>query len=481
MRERRQWSRKKICKTIRSLHNAGCKLNPKTIQEIDKPLMEAGRKYFGSWKEAVEAAGIDYTDVIDRHPRGYWNEERITGHIRKLHQKGEDLNSHHIQVSHKALYGAACKYCGSWGEAIEAAGFDYSEVRSVPKFRSWSKDLIIGTIQQRVKERKSLNTMDVIEDDYALYRAVKRYYNEDAWKSALRDAGIDPNSLPDPRKKWTKNVIIDRIRELHSQGESLQYSHILNRGYRGLTGSARKIFGSWGKAIEAAGFDYEDVRATSWSKWTVKRVFSEIKALDDAGEDLNAGYVARNHKNLWQAAYVRFPSWAEAVEAAGINYEEHRLRGPYLEWSVRRVISMILELHRELEDLSSSAVHQWDRRLYDAACQYFGCWQNAVEAAGFDYSTYRKVRQWDRAKVIEEIKMIDANDEPLNAAHVIRNHSGLYGAAMTYWGSWSNAVSEAGIDYISVRETWSTEEWVKTLSYEDIKALEQEIELKGRR
>ena len=64
----------------------------------------------------------------------------------------------------------------------------------------------------------------------------------------------------------------------------------------------------------------------------------EILRLFAAGEELNYGSVQQNHLKLLRAATRYFGSWKDAIEFAGLNYDEIRR---YRVWSEDKILSKI--------------------------------------------------------------------------------------------------------------------------------------------
>ncbi|RAT01424.1 hypothetical protein A6E27_23105 [Bacillus cereus] len=62
----RQWSKELITSKIVELNDDGIELYSKSMKDVDVGLYLAGRRYFGSWKLAVESAGIDFSIVEER-------------------------------------------------------------------------------------------------------------------------------------------------------------------------------------------------------------------------------------------------------------------------------------------------------------------------------------------------------------------------------------------------------------------------------
>lgn len=82
---------------------------------------------------------------------------------------------------------------------------------------------------------------------------------------------------------------------------------------------ARRLFGSWKKALEACEIDYEKTR--NHKKWSRERVIRQIKELDLKGYSLRPKDLRGNGTvDLISAASYHFGSWRKAVEASGICY-----------------------------------------------------------------------------------------------------------------------------------------------------------------
>ena len=60
-------------------------------------------------------------------------------------------------------------------------------------------------------------------------------------------------------------------------------------------------------------------------KWSKGKIVSEILTLYKAESRLNDGYVNKNYNSLYNAARRQFGSWKNAIEAAGLNYDKIKL------------------------------------------------------------------------------------------------------------------------------------------------------------
>jgi hypothetical protein len=108
-------------------------------------------------------------------------------------------------------------------------------------------------------------------------------------------AGIQ---LPQPAIEWSWPA--DRLK----QGVDLSSGRI-RRSHPGLFQVARKKLGSWQKALESVGLDYESIRRSH--DWTPQAVIDRLRQLHEAGEDTPRSSLPQralaNHRT------VPFPRW----------------------------------------------------------------------------------------------------------------------------------------------------------------------------
>jgi hypothetical protein len=100
---------------------------------------------------------------------------------------------------------------------------------------------------------------------------------------------------------------------------SVKKPHNVAKEYPTLYIRARKVFGSWKKALEACGIDYE--KARNHKKWSRAKVVEEINRLHLSGDNLRLKDLRRKGMVcLISAAMYHFGSWRRAVESCGICY-----------------------------------------------------------------------------------------------------------------------------------------------------------------
>ena len=142
---------------------------------------------------------------------------------------------------------------------------------------------------------------------------------------------------------WTKENILQAIRAEDAHGHELSYSRTEQR-VPSLIRAAERYFGSWGAAVNAAGFDYETIRR--YRKWSRERILARIQDWYAKDADLSWRHVSQQLDPPLAAAVLhgnRFASWSEALLAAGLAPEEITR---YRAWSLPAV-------HRELAQLQA--------------------------------------------------------------------------------------------------------------------------------
>jgi len=190
----------------------------------------------------------------------------------------------------------------------------------------WNKDSIAGEIVHRFEAGLDLSYSGMTKEALPLLRAATRYFG--SWQAAVEYSGLDYDAIRKYRS-WTKERIIERIRELHAQNADLSWRHISLTLDPSLAAAATKKshFGSWRAALDAAGLDYDAIRR--YRDWSEDEVLRRVRDLYAQGEPLNAKSMERSDITLITAARRRFPSWDKTLTAAGLDYKGIVVRAPF--------------------------------------------------------------------------------------------------------------------------------------------------------
>jgi hypothetical protein len=192
--------------------------------------------------------------------------------------------------------------------------------------RKWSKESIALEVLSMYESGETLNYSSVASSNLALLRAATRYFG--TWEAAVSFAGLNYDEIR-RYKSWTRERIIERIRELHADGADLSWRNVCLNTDPQLAAAATKKshFGSWREALEASGLDYDTIRR--YQEWDDDRILDRLKEYAEAGKPLNAKNVELDDITLITAARRRFDSWHLALSAAGLDYKQIVRRAPF--------------------------------------------------------------------------------------------------------------------------------------------------------
>jgi hypothetical protein len=350
-------------------------------------------------------------------------------------------------TSRKLLYQMACNHFGSWDEAITACALPPPRR---PFNRFWNREIILKSIQTLKESGHPLNVTYIWRDrsvstsevllkitgksttGSALHDAARRYFG--SWDNALEQAGIPVPSIKE-KTFWTREKILDSIRELHKHGLPLNSSNVdryinprateliknrigKERHTKSLYGAATRSIGSWDRALQLAGLNPDEIRLTEF-KWTKSTVKKAVHILHSSGVPLNAASISKD----------------KTTETNALIFE------------------------RVGRELTGSA-------LYRLGLNQLGSWDNAIRYSGFFLSAVRKRSarcERNRERLIEIIRSLSFHEFPLNSSAISRasqrmrlfnevdfgqDISGLsmLNAAKLYFSSWQKALWEAGLD-----------------------------------
>lgn len=250
--DRKQWTKELTIKELQELYSKGEDVSYSNLRKINITLYHACVRYFGSYKEAVEFAGIDYEEIIRIT---IWTKELIIKELQRLHSEGEDLSAHHLKVTHSKLSSACFSHFESYEEAITEAGLDYSDII---KYKQWTTEQVIEELQRLHSEGEDLSARKLMIAHAKLFSACYSVF--ETYEEAITNAGLDYSSINrySQRNNWTKELIIEELQKLLSQGEDLSLGNVKVTNFA-LYHACKDHFGSYKNAITEMGLDYSDI------------------------------------------------------------------------------------------------------------------------------------------------------------------------------------------------------------------------------
>lgn len=247
-----RWNRDTILKRLRQLHRQKKPLSYNAMCRLDQSLVSAAAYHFGSYRAAVEAAGIDYADVL-RRPR--WTKQRIIQLIKEARRKNQDLHWSAVTRRRDELGKAAFaslqpRLFGRWERALQAAGLDADEIS---RYRKWDRSTIAYELRARAKDGQAMNSGALQAEDPGLHAAAVRHFG--SYDAALRAAKVNPAEVR-RRKSWSEDQVIKALRQIGRSVGRVSDSAI-RAEHPALYGAAVRLFGSFTRARDAAGIRFK--------------------------------------------------------------------------------------------------------------------------------------------------------------------------------------------------------------------------------
>ena len=246
------WDREEVRIRITQLYRLNKDISYTGILEEHPNLLFAAVNYFPNWGHAVTSSGIDYSK-IRRHE--VWSRKKVQKELMKLQKMGEDLSYNQFERKHPELFHAAIYHLGSWKNALSTIGVDYKKVK---KPDAWTREKIVREIKNLEGKGIDLSFRAMFRQGYGTLVTMGCFYFG-SWRGAISGAGL-PYSRIRKRQRWSKQRVIERIKELHQRGIDLSYKRLRNAGYGKLVSMGCYYFSNWREAIEECGLSYSVIR-----------------------------------------------------------------------------------------------------------------------------------------------------------------------------------------------------------------------------
>lgn len=176
-----KWSRETILREILKRETQGLPLTVARNKGINSALYQAAKRAFGSWRNALTAAGLGNRASASEQ----WTPSRIMNTIRSLARRKRPLSGSEIRGRYGHVVAAGRRQFGSWSKAVIAAGVDPATLRRAPP---WTAERVIEAVLRRALTGEPLGSREVRPRSLADAGA-KVFGN---WGAALRSAGLDP-------------------------------------------------------------------------------------------------------------------------------------------------------------------------------------------------------------------------------------------------------------------------------------------------
>jgi hypothetical protein len=341
-----------LLRLIRGRNRRGESLRREDSSRQEPRLVRAADKHFGSWRDAVEAAGF-------RAPGNQrWDAQRILSEIAERHRQRASLANSRVPVP---LREAALLHFGSWRAAIERAGLDYSTIRLS---RGRSPERVIELIRAGAKPgRQGVGPQGAIT--HAVARQARQEFGSVA--AAIEAAGLDPARVMRVRR-FTESQVAAELCKLARENPDMAISDV---SATAVGSAAKKRFGSVVAAAKA-------LNIVGWPRQAHQPLPSRDEVLTGverryrSGASMRLTEVLHADRRLMNGAYKHFGTWRSALLAAGVAYEDTY-------WSRAQVKAELRARRLRREGLSAAAIQRDDPRLWSAIIARFGSLSRALQ------------------------------------------------------------------------------------------------------
>jgi len=429
-----KWDKDRIVAALLDRQARGLGLNERSIRETDGPLNKAIWAYFRWHDAALRAAGID-PDSVRLRGRP-WDKGRVVAALRERRDKGLELSSRAVNTTDPGLGHGIRKNFASYDAALTAAGITPESVRRrVP----WDKPRIMEALRERRARGQPMNLGAIERSDLRLCRAMRSHFG--THDAALSAAGIELPQRAEQRP-LDKAAVVAALRERASKGLALNVRGV--REASSALGSAiRRCFSSHDEALRAAGIDPESARRHRW--WGKPSVLAALRERLAEGLEMNERSISRSDPRLAVAARNHFGSLDAALLEIGVDpasVRKRQIRDP------DRIIASLRGLARD-GALPWPLGKSGGQALVRIAWQYFGSIKAAAQAAGLRYERPGggEIGHWTEELVLQTLRDLHQGGHDLRYRHMKEGSQPLFFAAKELFGSYVNAVRQAGIDY----------------------------------
>lgn len=309
-------------------------------------------RIYGDFKDFEKLSGVTF---YKKPPK--YDDETLADFVRRMHNAGNSGAASKREDS--KLYGACFKRWGSWNKALLANG--YSPTRKSPR-NDWTKDELrfvylneikSGVQRQNVSNQHAIRSLfgsivglrhelglEPEEIEYELLSrisidcyinaalksdvthinaelldsinvnlsySIKQHYGSLAEYFSIID--IDRYKKPYTPFTWTKENIVWQLQRWVREGYPVNYTAIQSR-HSGIIEASRKIFGSYEKAFEHAGLDYDEYRSDA--KMACRQGVIFEKVVSEVLTEIGVEYLREPEINGCHPDFVIGKHWVDA-------------------------------------------------------------------------------------------------------------------------------------------------------------------------
>jgi len=406
---------------------------------------------FDSWDDALDAAfetvpedSVGTGGADTEHTRKEHSDDDLLEELRRVADVADSDGApsiseftEHSDIADSTIH----RRFGSWNEAVKQAGFEPRQVGPTISDDDLAAELrrlrdVVGhppTVA--VMEAQGAYSSATYKNRFGSWTdALTQTFDDVTTRTRARESEADEQLTPgNSAPRVSEDDLVADLQALADDLGRVPTSKEMRDHGSHSTSTYIDRFGSWAEALEAAGLDPAD-RSSRHQQVSDDELLADLHRLrDELGQKPTATDVVEEGNHGIATYQRRFGSWSEALDAAGIETEPDGPRDDELLADLHR-------LHDERDKVPSLLDVQDDGQYTEK--QYrtgFGSWSEALDAAGFDPD-----RGPTDEELLAELRRLRDDLEKRPSMNDMTDH-GAYGCS-TYqrrFGSWSGALEEA--------------------------------------
>lgn len=293
-----------------------------------------------------------------------------------------------------------------------------------------------------------------------------------SWNQALEKAGLpvykrNPDKKPvEKSKTYSDEFILSQLRRCYEEHGNVSMKTYSNAGYKPGRTLIAKQFGSWNKAVQAAGLDAVSNHSKQFSHEDIFQQLRECYEENDNFLSMDI-YVASNRSPKVATIIKYFGSWNEAIKQAGLQPNASNIEL----YTDEDILNALRDFYLRNGHYISTTLYQESgtRPGLPVIQKRFGSWNNALSAA--DIPLNKEMEQkYTKEEIIRVLRDFYENNGIITREfYMLSGQIPHLHTIINYFGTWESALEEADIDTEKDRKQYTKEEIIQSIQrcYQD--------------
>jgi hypothetical protein len=266
-----KYTKEFVSQEIKRLHKEGVNISSNYLRNNGyKHVVEAAKRYYGTWNNALEANGIE--PVVKIRQYNFSCKEDVAKQYLKDYKQGKRRDDIGYRTS-------VIKYFGNFDELEKYLGI-YEEPHVYELIEKDELDNKIREIMSKESDYISYKVLDKYDKNIAY--SIRKYYGN--LKNYFTQLDIDYYAKPYVPFEWTPENVKRQLMRWIREGKPVNYTYVAYK-HKGIIKAARKFYGNWENVFKACGLNYDDYRVdTTMASYYGKQLEDIVaKILDEIG------------------------------------------------------------------------------------------------------------------------------------------------------------------------------------------------------